>query len=44
MGLFLEAKSKVFNIFEKFEVLVEKQTGYCIMMLRSDRGKEYTSK
>ena len=34
-------KYKVFNIFKKLKVLVEKQTSYYIKMLRSDRGKKY---
>ena len=34
----------MFNIFKKFKVFVEKQIGYCIKMMRSDRGKKYTSK
>lgn len=40
---FLKAKSKVFGIFKKFKALVEKQSGKQIKVLRSDRGKEYTS-
>ena len=41
---FLKAKSKVFGIFKKFKALVEKQSGKQIKVLRSDRGKEYTSR
>ncbi|XP_027905827.1 uncharacterized protein LOC114165383 [Vigna unguiculata] len=39
-----QAKSKVFGIFKKFKALVEKQSGKQIKVLRSDRGKEYTSR
>lgn len=39
---FMRQKSKVFNVFKK--VLVEKQSGHLIKILRTDRGKEYTSK
>ena len=41
---FLKAKSEVFGIFKKFKALVEKQSGKQIKVLRSDRGKEYTSR
>ena len=44
MGLFLKGKSEVFGIFKKFKALVEKQSGKQIKVLRSDRGKEYTSR
>ena len=40
---FIRQKSKVFTIFKKFKALVEKQSGPYIKVLRSDRGKEYTS-
>ena len=40
---FMKEKSEVFFIFKKFKKFVEKQSGYCIKTLRSDRGKEYTS-
>jgi transposase InsO family protein len=36
-------KYEVFNIFKNFKCLVEKQSGCFIKVLRSDRGKEYTS-
>ena len=39
----MKEKSEVFFIFKKFKKFVEKQSGYCIKTLRSDRGKEYTS-
>ncbi|KAG6484843.1 hypothetical protein ZIOFF_053368 [Zingiber officinale] len=41
---FMRQKSEVFMIFKKFKSLVEKQSGCFIKILRSDRGKEYTSK
>jgi hypothetical protein len=40
---FMRQKLEVFSIFKKFKCLVEKQSGYFIKVLRSDRGKEYTS-
>nr|KYP56111.1 Retrovirus-related Pol polyprotein from transposon TNT 1-94 [Cajanus cajan] len=41
---FLKTKSKVFGIFKKFKALVEKKSGKQIKVLRSDHGKEYTSR
>jgi transposase InsO family protein len=41
---FLHEKSEVFKTFQKFKNHVEKQSGRNIKVLRSDRGKEYTSK
>ena len=40
---FLKEKSEVFSVFKKFKALVEKQSGYEIKALRSDRGDEFTS-
>jgi transposase InsO family protein len=40
---FMKEKSEVFGIFKKFKTFVEKQSGKCIKVLRSDRGKEYNS-
>ena len=40
---FLHDRSEVFKIFQKFKNYVEKQSGHYIKVLRSDRGKEYTS-
>jgi transposase InsO family protein len=40
---FMRQRSEVFSIFKKFKALVEKQSGHSIKVLRSDRGKEYTS-
>lgn len=39
----MRLKSEAFNIFKKFKVLGDKQTDYCIKMLRSNR-REYNSK
>ena len=41
---FMRQRSEVFTIFKKFKVFVEKQSGHFIKVLRSDRGKEYTSR
>ena len=40
---FVRQKSEVFVIFKKFKAFVEKQSGRSLKVLRSDRGKEYTS-
>jgi len=40
---FLRNKSDTLNVFKKFKVLVELQSGYKLKKLRSDRGGEYTS-
>ncbi|RZC09022.1 Retrovirus-related Pol polyprotein from transposon RE1 [Glycine soja] len=37
-------KSEVFGVFKKFKALAENQSGKRIKVLRSDRGKEYTSR
>jgi transposase InsO family protein len=39
----LKEKSQFFKYFKKFKVFVEKQSGYCIKSLRSDRGGKFTS-
>ena len=41
---FLREKSEVFGVFKKFKALVENQNGKRIKVLRSDHGKEYTSR
>jgi transposase InsO family protein len=41
---FLKAKDEVFSKFQEFKVLVEKQMGKKIKVLRSDKGDEYNSK
>ena len=40
---FLKHKSEVFECFKKFKILVEKQTGKVVKVLRTDRGGEFTS-
>ena len=40
---FLKQKSEVFEVFRKFKLFVENQSGRTIKVLRSDNGKEYTS-
>ncbi|KAK3037884.1 hypothetical protein RJ639_032114 [Escallonia herrerae] len=40
---FLKQKSEAFEAFEKFKALVEKESGYEIKSLRTDRGGEFTS-
>ena len=40
---FLREKSEAFNKFKEFKALVEKQRGYHLKTLRSDRGGEFTS-
>ena len=39
----MRQKSDVFAIFKKFQMLVERQSGYLLKVLRSDRGGEYNS-
>ncbi|KAK3026762.1 hypothetical protein RJ639_040301 [Escallonia herrerae] len=41
---FIKQKSKVFSTFKRFKALVEKQSGYQMKALRSDRGGEFISK
>ena len=41
---FLKYKSEVFQKFFHFKALVEKQSGFHIKFLRTDRGGEYISK
>ena len=41
---FLKEKSEAFNMFKKFKVLVENESGFYIKALRTDRGGEFTSK
>ena len=41
---FLQEKSEVFETFQKFKTSVEKESGYFIKCLRTDRGGEYTSR
>ena len=39
----LQNKSEAFSCFIKFKVFVEKQSGLSLKILRTDRGKEFTS-
>jgi hypothetical protein len=41
---FLKHKSDAFGCFQQFKSLVEKQSGYYIKVLRTDRGGEYVSR
>ncbi|KAK2988354.1 hypothetical protein RJ640_001539 [Escallonia rubra] len=41
---FLKQKSEVFSAFKRFKALVEKQSGYQIKAMRSNRGGEFISK
>ena len=38
---FLKQKSEAGDAFKKFKAFVEKQSGYRIKALRTDRGEEY---
>ncbi|KAL1352527.1 hypothetical protein AAHE18_06G173600 [Arachis hypogaea] len=40
---FLKQKSEAFEAFKKFKALIEKEGGYEIKALRTDRGGEFTS-
>ncbi|TYK04853.1 copia-type polyprotein [Cucumis melo var. makuwa] len=40
---FVKEKSEVFGMFKRFKALVEKECGYYIKALRSDKGGEFTS-
>ena len=41
---FVKEKSEVFGVFKRFKAFVERESGYYIKALRSDRGGEFTSK
>jgi len=41
---FLKNKSEVFEILKKFKISVEKESGYFLKSIKSDRGEEFTSK
>jgi transposase InsO family protein len=43
MDLFIRRKGDVFEYFKEFRIMIEKQTGKCIKILRSDSGGEYLS-
>ncbi|KAA0056495.1 copia protein [Cucumis melo var. makuwa] len=40
---FVKEKSEVFGMFKRFKALVEKESGYYIKALKSERGGEFTS-
>jgi hypothetical protein len=40
---FIRRKGDVFEYFKEFRIMIEKQTGKCIKILRSDSGGEYVS-
>lgn len=40
---FMRESSGVFNVFKKFNALIEAQSGCKLQKLQSDQGKEYTS-
>ena len=40
---FLKEKSEAFNFFKQFKAIAEKQSGYFLKVLRTDRGGEFTS-
>ena len=40
---FLKHKSEAFEVFKQFKVMVEKQSGHYIKILRTDRGREFAS-
>lgn len=39
----VKAKSEVFNLFQRFHAMVERQSGRLIKILRADGGGEYIS-
>ena len=41
---FMRTKDQVFNYFQEFHVMTERETGNKLKCLRSDNGGEYTSK
>jgi len=41
---FLTEKNEAFGVLRKFEAVVEKESGYTVKALRTDRGGEFTSK
>ena len=43
MGLFLEVKSEALEAFKIFKTYVEKESGYQIKSLRTDKGTKFTS-
>ena len=43
LGLLSKRKFEAFEVFKKFKVMVEKESGRHIKAVQSDRGGEYTS-
>ena len=43
MGILLKKKSDAFGCFQNFKKFMEKQSGYNIKVLRTDKGGEYVS-
>jgi transposase InsO family protein len=41
---FLRTKDQIFNYFQEFHVMIERETDKKLKYLRSDNGGEYTSK
>ena len=41
---FLKTKDQVFQFFQRFHAIVERETGKPLKCLRTDNGEEYTSK
>ena len=40
---FLKRKSEMLNYYKDFKVIIEKQSGYNIRIVRFDQSEEYTS-
>ena len=40
---FIRSKGDVFEYFKEFRIMIEKKSGKCIKILRSDNGGEYVS-
>lgn len=41
---FLKEKAEVFSMFKKLKAIVENESGYSIIAIRSDQGGVFTSK
>ena len=41
--MFLKHKNEALDCFKKFRRMAEKDNGYCIKVLRSDQGTEFTN-
>ena len=40
----MRTKDQVFQVFQKFHALIERETGQKLKRLRTDNGDEYTSR